>query len=31
MIRGWERSKEKFRGDAHGIYAIASLNEYMVF
>jgi hypothetical protein len=32
MIRGWARSEAKFRADAlHGIYASASLNEYMVY
>jgi hypothetical protein len=31
IIRGWARSEEKFRADAHGIYASASLNEYMVY
>jgi hypothetical protein len=31
MIRGWERFEAKFRADAHGIYATASLNEYMVY
>jgi hypothetical protein len=31
MIKGWARSEEKFRADSHGIYAIASLNEYMVY
>jgi hypothetical protein len=31
MIRGWARSEAKFRADAHGIYATASLNEYMVY
>jgi hypothetical protein len=31
MIKGWERCVEKFRADSHGIYATASLNEYMVY
>jgi hypothetical protein len=31
MIRGWARCEAKFRADAHGIYASASLNEYMVY
>jgi hypothetical protein len=31
MIRGWARSDENFRADTHGIYATASLNEYMVY
>jgi hypothetical protein len=31
MIKGWTRSEVKFRADSHGIYAIASLNEYMVY
>jgi hypothetical protein len=31
MIREWVRSEAKFRSDTHGIYAIASLNEYMVY
>jgi hypothetical protein len=31
MIRGWVRNENKFRANEHGIYAIASLNEYMVY
>jgi hypothetical protein len=31
MIRGWARDENKFRADLHGIYARASLNEYMVY
>jgi hypothetical protein len=31
MIKGWARDENKFRADAHGIYATASLNEYMVY
>jgi hypothetical protein len=31
MIRGWARNENKFRADIHGIYATASLNEYMVY
>jgi hypothetical protein len=31
MIRGWARSQAKFRADSHGIYAMSSLNEYMVY
>jgi hypothetical protein len=31
MIKGWARSEAKFRADSHGIYATASLNEYMVY
>jgi hypothetical protein len=31
MIRGWVRCEANFRVDAHGIYASASLNEYMVY
>jgi hypothetical protein len=31
MIRGWARDENKFRADLHGIYATASLNEYMVY
>ena len=31
IIRGWARSEAKFRADTHGIYASASLNEYMVY
>jgi hypothetical protein len=29
MIKEWVRDKNKFRADAHGIYATASLNDYM--
>ena len=31
MIKGWAKSEAKFRADSHGIYAIASLNKYMVY
>jgi hypothetical protein len=31
MIRGWARDENKFRADLHGVYATASLNEYMVY
>jgi hypothetical protein len=31
MIRGWARDENKFRANIHGIYATASLNEYMVY
>jgi hypothetical protein len=31
MIRGWARDENKFRANEHGIYATASLNEYMVY
>jgi hypothetical protein len=31
MIRGWARDENKFRANLHGIYATASLNEYMVY
>jgi hypothetical protein len=31
MIKGWARDENKFRVDLHGIYATASLNEYMVY
>jgi hypothetical protein len=29
MIKEWARDKNKFRADAQGIYATASLNDYM--
>jgi hypothetical protein len=31
MIKGWARDENKFRANKHGIYATASLNEYMVY
>jgi hypothetical protein len=31
LIKGWWRCPSKFRADTHGIYAKASLNEYMVY
>jgi hypothetical protein len=31
MIECWARSEANFRADTHGIYATASLNEYMVY
>jgi hypothetical protein len=31
LIKGWWRCPSKFRADTHGIYATASLNEYMVY
>jgi hypothetical protein len=31
IIKDWWRNEAKFRADTHGIYATASLNEYMVY
>jgi len=31
LIKGWWIFPSKFRADTHGIYATASLNEYMVY
>jgi hypothetical protein len=31
IIKDWWRNEEKFRDETHGIYDIASLNEYMVY
>jgi hypothetical protein len=31
LIKDWWRNEEKFRADTHGIYATASLNEYMIY
>jgi hypothetical protein len=31
MIKGWARDENKFRANKHGIYATASLNEYMIY
>jgi hypothetical protein len=31
LIKGWWRSPSKFRADTQRIYAISSLNEYMVY
>jgi len=31
IIKDWWRHPAKFRADTHNIYAIASLNEYMVY
>jgi hypothetical protein len=31
IIKDWWRDPAKFRADTHGIYATASLNEYMVY
>jgi hypothetical protein len=31
IIKGWSRNPPKFRADSHGIYATASLNEYMIY
>jgi hypothetical protein len=31
LIKDWWRNEGKFRADTHGIYATASLNEYMIY
>jgi hypothetical protein len=31
LIREWWRCPTKFRADTHGVYAMTSLNEYMVY
>jgi hypothetical protein len=31
IIKDWWRNKANFRADTHGVYAMASLNEYMVY